>query len=140
MASSVRLADISFAVNPGEVLGLDRTPTGRARPRCWKRSPAWCPWTTVGFSGAARSPALPHRREFMFYLPDGLRPWEDEYVARVIEFFAAAYGRPARHHRRSHPRARPRAGSAQAGRRVVERLWPPAHAGAGADHAATACC
>jgi ABC-type multidrug transport system ATPase subunit len=31
----------------------------------------------------------------MFYLPDGLRPWEDEYVARVAEFFAAAYGRPA---------------------------------------------
>jgi ABC-type multidrug transport system ATPase subunit len=29
----------------------------------------------------------------MFYLPDGLRPWEDQYVARVIEFFAAVYGR-----------------------------------------------
>ena len=25
-----------------------------------------------------------------------VRPWEDEYVARAIEFFAAAYGRPAR--------------------------------------------
>jgi ABC-2 type transport system ATP-binding protein len=30
----------------------------------------------------------------MFYLPDGLRPWEDQHVARVIEFFAAVYGRP----------------------------------------------
>ena len=38
--------------------------------------------------------ALPQRREFMFYLPDGLRPWEDQYAARVIEFFAAVYGRP----------------------------------------------
>jgi ABC-2 type transport system ATP-binding protein len=38
--------------------------------------------------------ALPQRREFMFYLPDGLRPWEDQYAARVIEFFASVYGRP----------------------------------------------
>ena len=30
-------------------------------------------------------------------LPAGrLRPWHDEYVARLLEFFAAAYGRPAR--------------------------------------------
>jgi ABC-type multidrug transport system ATPase subunit len=31
----------------------------------------------------------------MFYLPDGLRPWDDQYAASVIEFFTAAYGRPA---------------------------------------------
>jgi ABC-2 type transport system ATP-binding protein len=38
--------------------------------------------------------SLPQRREFMFYLPDGLRPWEDQYVARVIDFFASVHGRP----------------------------------------------
>jgi ABC-2 type transport system ATP-binding protein len=37
---------------------------------------------------------LPRRREFLFYLPDGVRPWEDQYVARVTEFFATIYGRP----------------------------------------------
>jgi hypothetical protein len=37
---------------------------------------------------------LPQRREFMFYLPDGLRPWDDQYVARAIGFFAEVYGRP----------------------------------------------
>jgi ABC-2 type transport system ATP-binding protein len=26
------------------------------------------------------------RREFMFYLPDGVRPWDEQYVARVIGF------------------------------------------------------
>src|SRR5258708_14421577 len=36
---------------------------------------------------------LPRRREFLFYLPDGVRPWEDQYVARVTELFAAIYGR-----------------------------------------------
>ena len=30
----------------------------------------------------------------MFYLPDGLRPWEGQYAADVIAFFAAVYGRP----------------------------------------------
>src|SRR5439155_18504858 len=29
----------------------------------------------------------------MFYLPDGLRPWEDQYVVRVIELFATIYGK-----------------------------------------------
>src|SRR5205085_6964707 len=32
----------------------------------------------------------------MFYLPDGLRPWDDQYVARVLEFFANVYRRLAR--------------------------------------------
>ena len=73
----------------------DRTQRRGQDHACWKRSPALCPRTAVTSSGAATSPALSHRREFMFYLPDGLRPWEDEYVARVLEFFAAAYGRPA---------------------------------------------
>jgi ABC-type multidrug transport system ATPase subunit len=41
-----------------------------------------------------RSLDLPHRRELLFYLPDGLRPWDDQYVARVIAFFMATYGRP----------------------------------------------
>ncbi len=40
--------------------------------------------------------ALPRSRELMFYLPDRVRPWEYEYVERVIKFFAGAYGRPAK--------------------------------------------
>ena len=31
----------------------------------------------------------------MFYLPDGVRPWDDQYTGRVIDFFAAAYRRRA---------------------------------------------
>jgi ABC-type multidrug transport system ATPase subunit len=32
----------------------------------------------------------------MFYLPDGLRPWDDELVMRVLTFFATVHGRTAR--------------------------------------------
>ena len=88
------LADISFTVNAGEVLGLIG-PNGAGKTTLLEAIAGLCPWTTVAFSGAARPLPCRTRREFMFYLPDGLRPWEDEYVARVIEFFAAAYGRPA---------------------------------------------
>jgi ABC-type multidrug transport system ATPase subunit len=43
-----------------------------------------------------RGRALPtrQRREFLFYLPDGLRPWEDQFVGQVISLFAAVYRRP----------------------------------------------
>jgi ABC-type multidrug transport system ATPase subunit len=46
-----------------------------------------------------RGTSLPlrRRRDVMFYLPDGLRPWDDQYVARVLEFFANVYRRLARH-------------------------------------------
>jgi hypothetical protein len=33
------------------------------------------------------------RRQHMFYLPDGVRPWSDQYAVRVLEFFAGVYGR-----------------------------------------------
>jgi ABC-2 type transport system ATP-binding protein len=34
------------------------------------------------------------RREVMFYVPDGVRPYGDQYVARVLSFFAGVYQRP----------------------------------------------
>jgi ABC-2 type transport system ATP-binding protein len=30
----------------------------------------------------------------IFFLPDGLRPWQEQYVLQVIEFIAAVYLRP----------------------------------------------
>ena len=83
------LADISFAVNPGEVLGLIG-PNGAGKTTLLEAIAGLVPVDDGRILWRGTSPALPHRREFMFYLPDGLRPWEDEYVARVIES-----GRPA---------------------------------------------
>jgi ABC-type multidrug transport system ATPase subunit len=36
--------------------------------------------------------SVARRRDVMFYLPDGLRPWDEQYVSRVLDFFAAVYG------------------------------------------------
>src|SRR5262249_2466965 len=87
------LADISFAVNAGEVLGLIG-PNGAGKTTLMEAVAGILAADDGRVLWRGTSLALPQRREFMLYLPDGLRPWEDQYVARVIEFFATVYGRP----------------------------------------------
>src|SRR5262249_1954407 len=41
-----------------------------------------------------RSLSRAQRRNSIFYLPDGLRPYQDQYVARVLAFFAGVYRTP----------------------------------------------
>jgi ABC-2 type transport system ATP-binding protein len=88
------LVDISFTVNAGEVLGLIG-PNGSGKTTLLEAVAGLAPADGGRILWRGTSPAPSRRREFMFYLPDGLRPWEEQYVARVVEFFAAAYGRPA---------------------------------------------
>src|SRR6266566_2855169 len=87
------LSDVSFNVHPRELLGLIG-PNGAGKTTLMEAIAGILAADdgTVLWRGTSLS--LPQRREFMFYLPDGLRPWEDQYVARVIEFFAAVYGSP----------------------------------------------
>jgi ABC-2 type transport system ATP-binding protein len=86
------LTDISFPVNAGEVLGLIG-PNGAGKTTLMQAIAG-----TIATDGGqilwrGTPLPLPRRREFLFYLPDGVRPWEDQYVARVTELFAAIYGR-----------------------------------------------
>jgi len=87
------LVDISFAVNAGEVLGLIG-PNGAGKTTLMEAVAAVLAADDGRILWRGTSLALPQRREFMFYLPDGLRPWEGQYAAEVIAFFAAVYGRP----------------------------------------------
>ena len=86
------LTDISFAVNAGEVLGLIG-PNGAGKTTLMQAIAGTLPTDDGQILWRGTSLALPRRREFLFYLPDGVRPWEDQYVARVTELFAAIYGR-----------------------------------------------
>ena len=87
------LADISFAVNAGGVLGLIG-PNGAGKTTLMEAIAGIIPADAGRILWRDRSVSLPHRRELLFYLPDGLRPWDDQYVARVIEFFVSTYGLP----------------------------------------------
>src|SRR5258707_14097787 len=87
------LADISFAVNAGEVLGLIG-PNGAGKTTLLEAVAGVLAADDGRILSRGTPLALPQRREFMFYLPHGLSPWSDQYVPRVIEFFAPVYGRP----------------------------------------------
>jgi ABC-2 type transport system ATP-binding protein len=89
------LADISFAVNAGEVLGLIG-PNGAGKTTLMEAIAGLLPFDGGEVLWRGAPLPLPRRREFMFYLPDGVRPWDEQYVARVIGFFADVYGRPER--------------------------------------------
>jgi ABC-2 type transport system ATP-binding protein len=87
------LDDISFSVHAGEVLGLIG-PNGAGKTTLLEAIAGILPLDGGAVLWRGVPLSLRARREVMFYLPDGLRPWEDQYVANVIEFFAAVYGRP----------------------------------------------
>jgi ABC-type multidrug transport system ATPase subunit len=99
------LAAVSFNVHAGEVLGLIG-PNGAGKTTLLEALAGLIPveagelvWRGI----PAQSVAMPsaetprvERRDIMFYLPDGLRPWDDELVVRVLIFFAAVHGRTER--------------------------------------------
>jgi len=87
------LSGISFAVKAGEVLGLIG-PNGAGKTTLMEVIAGVLAADAGHVLWRGTPLPLPRRREFLFYLPDGVRPWEDQYVARVTELFAAIYGRP----------------------------------------------
>src|SRR5262249_32350751 len=85
------LTEISFAVNAGEVLGLIG-PNGAGKTTLMQAIAGTIAPDDGQILWRGTPLSLPRRREFLFYLPDGVRPWEDQYVGRVAELFAAIYG------------------------------------------------
>jgi len=88
------LADVSFDIRRGEILGLIG-PNGSGKTTLLETVAGLLP-VNAGSVLWQCSPLPQHRRrEVVFYLPDGLRPWDGQHVIRVLEFFASALGRRA---------------------------------------------
>jgi ABC-2 type transport system ATP-binding protein len=89
------LAAISFDVRPGEVLGLIG-PNGAGKTTLLEALAGLIPLEAGKLVWRGTPMSAAERRDVMFYLPDGLRPWDDELVLRVLTFFAAVHDRTER--------------------------------------------
>jgi ABC-2 type transport system ATP-binding protein len=88
------LAGASFTVRPGEVLGLIG-PNGSGKTtlfECLAGLLALDDGEVVDGGGALLPPV--RRRDVLFYVPDGIAPWRDQTVRRVLELFARLWSLP----------------------------------------------
>jgi ABC-2 type transport system ATP-binding protein len=90
------LAEVSFDVHAREVLGLIG-PNGAGKTTLLETIAGILPADAGRVLWQDRPLSHAHRRDAIFYLPDGLRPWDDQFVTRIVEFFAAVYGRSRSH-------------------------------------------
>jgi len=86
------LAGISFDVHAGEVLGLIG-PNGAGKTTLLEALAGLIPVDAGELMWRGAPSTSAERRDVLFYLPDGLRPWDDELVLRVLAFFATVHGR-----------------------------------------------
>jgi ABC-2 type transport system ATP-binding protein len=87
------LTDVSFEISANEIVGLIG-PNGAGKTTLLESIAGLIP--VDNGSVLWRDKALPsdRRRDLIFFLPDGIRPWQEQYVLQVIEFFASVYHRP----------------------------------------------
>jgi ABC-2 type transport system ATP-binding protein len=88
------LADVSFDIRRGEILGLIG-PNGSGKTTLLETVAGLVPVDAGSVLWQRSSLPQHRRREVVFYLPDGVRPWDDQHVIRVLEFCASAFGRRA---------------------------------------------
>jgi ABC-2 type transport system ATP-binding protein len=87
------LAEVTFAIQASEILGLIG-PNGAGKTTLLESIAGLLPADSGEVRWNGEPVGIDERRTILFYLPDGLRPWDDQFVLRVIAFFAKVYERP----------------------------------------------
>jgi ABC-type multidrug transport system ATPase subunit len=90
--SRVAILDATFSVRPGEVVGIIG-PNGAGKTTLLEAIAGILPSDSGEIRCDDTQPR--RRRDLIFYLPDGVRPYGDQYVERVLDFFAGVYRRAA---------------------------------------------
>lgn len=87
------IAGVTFQAAAGEVLGIVG-PNGAGKTTLLEILAGLIVADSGGvfWLGEALPPS--RRKAAMFYLPDGVKPYQDRYIIDVLNFFAGVYGRP----------------------------------------------
>jgi ABC-2 type transport system ATP-binding protein len=88
------LEDVGFSVQEGEVLGLIG-PNGAGKTTLLEAIAGLLPVDSGEIRFHDQLLPLRRRREVIFYLPDGVRPYADQTAEQVLAFFAGVYRRSA---------------------------------------------
>src|SRR2546421_902040 len=78
------LIDVSFDVRAREVLDLIG-PNGAGKTTVLETIAGIVPADAVEMRWHGVPLLQAHRRDAIFYLPDGLRPWADQFVVQILE-------------------------------------------------------
>jgi ABC-2 type transport system ATP-binding protein len=93
-ADQVVLANVAFDIQAGEIIGIIG-PNGAGKTTVLEVLAGILPAETSDVQWLGRPLPPSCRREAMFYVPDGVRPYQDQPVFRVLTFFAEVYRRSA---------------------------------------------
>ena len=85
------LRDASFDVHAGEILGLIG-PNGSGKTTLFRSVAGLAPATSGAVRHAGEVIAPKHRKHFLYFVPDGIRPWPDQTVDWVLRFTAGLHG------------------------------------------------
>jgi ABC-type multidrug transport system ATPase subunit len=88
------LEDVGFSMQAGEVLGLIG-PNGAGKTTLLEAIAGLLPVDSGEIRFCDRPLPARHRREVIFYLPDGVRPYADQTAEQALSFFAGVYRRSA---------------------------------------------
>ena len=86
------LADVSFDILAGEIIGTIG-PNGAGKTTLLEAVAGILPIDKGDICWRGKPLPTSRRREAIFYLPDGVRPYQDQPVTRVLTFFADVYRR-----------------------------------------------
>jgi ABC-2 type transport system ATP-binding protein len=90
----VALTAIAFDVHAGEILGLIG-PNGAGKTTLLEAIVGLLPVDAGDIAWRGAPLPLARRRDAIFYMPDGIRPYGDQPVVSVLRFFSGVYRQPA---------------------------------------------
>ena len=85
------LRDASFDIRAGDILGLIG-PNGSGKTTLFRCVAGVSPASSGTVLHAGEAIAPKHRKHFLYFVPDGIRPWPDQTVDWVLRFTAGLHG------------------------------------------------